>query len=142
MHDVSTLRLYLLRGAYLLLIVGLGATIWPLLLSPPPDLEHMRGVVWSLLAAVSILAVLGLRYPLQMLPLLLFELVWKSVWMLAIWLPRWSAGTLNAAMDGTFVDCAVGLVLFPFLIPWGYVWAHYVRRPGDRWRRAGTAKSD
>ncbi len=43
----------------------------------------MRGVVSSLLAAMSLLVVLGLRYPLQMLPLLLFELVLKSIWLIA-----------------------------------------------------------
>jgi hypothetical protein len=39
----------------------------------------MRGVVRSVLAAVSLLAVLGIRYPLKMLPLLFFELVWKTI---------------------------------------------------------------
>ncbi len=145
MHDVSTLRLYLLRAAYLLIAVGLGLTIWPLLLAPPPDLEHMRGVVWALLAGVSLLAVVGLRYPLRMLPLLLFELVWKVVWVLAIGLPAWSAGTLGAGTGQTMVDCLVGIVLVPLVTPWGYVWANYVRRPGDRWRRGaapGTAGRD
>jgi hypothetical protein len=33
----------------------------------------MRGVVASMLTAVSLVAVLGLRYPLAMLPLLFFE---------------------------------------------------------------------
>ncbi|MGH7550176.1 MAG: hypothetical protein ACREK3_05400 [Gemmatimonadota bacterium] len=45
MYGVSTIRLYILRGAYLIILVGLGFMIWPLLLNPPPDLEHMRGVV-------------------------------------------------------------------------------------------------
>ena len=43
-----------------------------MLLTQTPDVEHMRGVVWALLGAVGLLAVLGIRYPLQMLPLLLF----------------------------------------------------------------------
>jgi len=25
-------------------------------------------------------------------------------------------------------------VIFPLVIPWGYVWRHYVKAPGDRWR--------
>jgi hypothetical protein len=142
MHDVSLLRLYLLRATYLLIAVGLGLTIWPLLLAPPPDLEHMRGVVWALLGGVSLLAVLGLRYPLQMLPLLLFELVWKAVWVLAIGLPRWSAGTLDAGMEQTMFDCLLGLVLVPLVLPWGYVRARYVRRPGDRWGHTAAPEAD
>lgn len=134
MRDVSTFRLYALRFGYLLIGAGLALTIWPLLADPPADLEHMRGVVWALLGALGLLSLVGLRYPLRMLPLLLFELTWKVVWVLALWLPRWSAGTLNDPMRTTFVECLVGIVLCLLVIPWGYVVRNYVRAPGDRWR--------
>src|SRR3990170_8498600 len=140
MNGVSTFRLYLLRATYLLIAVGLGLQIWPGILNPPRDLDHMRGVVRSLLAAVSLLAVLGLRYPLQMLPLLLFELVWKSIWVLAIGLPLWFAGAFNAGTQETWNDCLVSIVLFLVAIPWGYVLANYVMQPGDRWRGHSPSK--
>jgi hypothetical protein len=136
MRDVSTFRLYLLRATYLLLVVGLGSTIWPGLLDPPRDLEHMRGVVRSLLGAVALLALVGLRHPLRMLPLLLFELAWKSIWVLAIGLPLWSTGRLDPGTRETWNACLMGLVIFPLAIPWGYVIDRYVRRRGDRWGRA------
>jgi hypothetical protein len=135
MEEVSTFRLYLLRATYLLIVVGLGFQIWPGILHPPKDLEHMRGVVRSLLAAVSLLAALGLRYPLKMLPLLFFELVWKSTWILAIGLPLWSADRFDADTRETWNACLMGLVLFPLVIPWRYVLATYVKEPADRWRR-------
>lgn len=133
MQEVSTFRLYLLRATYLLIVVGLGVEIWPGILHPPEHLEHMRGVVRSVLAAVSLLAVLGLRYPLKMLPLLFFELVWKTIWVVAIGLPLWSAGRLDAATRDTWNACLMGLVLVPLVIPWGYVLATYGKEPGDRW---------
>jgi hypothetical protein len=34
----------------------------------------------------------------------------------------------------TVRDCVLAVVLIP-LIPWRYVLANYVRKPGDRWRR-------
>ena len=83
--------------------------------------------------------IFGIRYPLQMLPLLLFELVWKSIWVLAIGLPLWSAGRLDADTRETWNACLMGLVLFPLVIPWGYVWRRYVRQPGDRWGLAPSA---
>ena len=138
MREVSLFRIYLLRATYLLIAVGLGFMIWPLILDPPPDLEHMRGVVWSLLSGVSLMALVGIRYPLQMLPLLLFELVWKTIWMLAIGLPRWSAGTLDGGIQGTLFDCLFGIVLVLLVLPWGYVVANYIRRPADRWGRVAS----
>lgn len=134
MNAVSVFRLYLLRATYLFIVVGLGFLIWPGLLSAPKDQGHMQGVVRSLLAAVSLLAVVGLRYPLKMLPLLLFELLWKAIWLLVIGLPLWSAGAFDAGTRQTWNDCLVGVVLFVLVIPWRYVFESYVRAPGDRWR--------
>lgn len=134
MNEVSTPRLYLLRGLYALIAVGLGITIWPGIVSPPANLSHMAGVVRSVLGAVALLALLGLRYPLRMLPLLLFELVWKTIWVLAFGLPLWLGGRLDEGTRETLDACLMGLVLVPLALPWGYVFRHYVRVPGDRWR--------
>ena len=131
---VSPLRLYVLRAAYLLMAVGLTVMIGPLLVAPPADVAHPRGVMWALLGGVGLLALLGLRYPLAMLPLLLFELVWKALWLVAIFLPMWRAGTLGPAERASFVDCVFGVVLTTVVIPWPYVIRNFVRRPGDPWR--------
>ncbi len=139
MTDASTFRLYLLRATYLLIVVGLGVDIWPGILHPPHNLEHMRGVVRSLLAAVTLMAALGIRYPLKMLPLLLFELAWKSIWVIAIGLPLWSGHRLGAATRETWNACLMGLVLFPLVIPWRFVVSTFVSQPGDRWGRKSTA---
>jgi len=95
MNDVSLFRLYLLRALYLLIVVGLGIVVWPGVIHHAKPWELMEGVVACMLAAFSALSVLGLRYPLQMLPLLLWELVWKAIWLLVVALPLWSAGQMD-----------------------------------------------
>jgi len=137
MTDVSTFRLYLMRALYLLIFVGLGSEIWPVMIHHRPwDLMH--GVACSLLAALSALMALGIRYPLQMLPLLLYELLWKAIWLAAVALPLWSAHQLDPNTMETVKACLMGIVLCPIVIPWPYVLANYVKKPGDRWRRAGS----
>jgi hypothetical protein len=136
MPEVSVFRLYLLRATYLLIVIGLGSVIWPTLVAVPRDLEHMRGVVRALLAAVGLLALLGIRYPLKMLPLLFFELGWKTIWVVAIGVPLWSADAFTPGTRETWRDCLIGIALFLAVIPWGYVAATYMRAPGDRWRNA------
>ncbi len=128
--EVSLLRLYILRAMYLVLVVGLGAMILPEILSHP---LLSRGVIASLLGGVWLLAFLGLRYPLEMLPLLLFELVWKLIWMAAYGLPQWAAGERPPTFAEDSFNIGWGLVLL-LVIPWGYVWRHFVKRPGARWR--------
>jgi hypothetical protein len=132
-HETSLLRLYLLRGTYLLIALGLGPQIWPLIFHHRAWTDLMHGVAVCLLAAVTALALLGVRYPLRMLPLLFLELVWKSLWLLAMALPMWRAGALDADALDTVQACLMGII-FPIVIPWGYVWRHYVVAPGDRWR--------
>ncbi|HEX6251841.1 MAG TPA: hypothetical protein VFZ56_10445 [Gemmatimonadaceae bacterium] len=139
MTGVSIFRLYVLRATYLLIVVGLGTTIWPLLLGAPETAEHFRGVTWCLLSTVALLALLGLRYPLKMLPLLFFELVWKTTWLVTVGLELRSTGQLVGAFSETWFANVLGLVIFPLAIPWGYVVRKYIREAGDPWSSARSS---
>jgi hypothetical protein len=138
MTQVSTTRLYMMRALYFLIFAAMGSIIWPRLISHE-QWGVMESVAFAMLGALSLTAALGIRYPLQMLPLLFFELVWKTVWLVAVALPLWRGGQLDAETMSTVFDCLVGVVLCPIVIPWKYVFANYVKRPGDRWRRAVPA---
>jgi len=129
--EVSLVRLYVLRATYLLLVVGLGAVMVPELVRHAP---MSRGVIPSLLGGVWALAFLGLRYPLQLLPLLLFEFVWKLLWMIGYGLPQWLAGQAPPTFAEDFVSIGFGVILMPLVIPWGYVYRRFVTAPGARWR--------
>ena len=144
MTEVSPIRLWVMRAMYLIMAAGLGLTIWPLIVSHGPELPRMTGVAFALLGTIGLLSLLGLRYPLQMIPLLLFELIWKAIWLVAFAGPRWLDGTLDEGMRSTIFDTSLGLVLI-LVIPWRYVWANYVTRPGDPWtlrRSVNEAASD
>ena len=138
MNEVSVFRLYLLRAMYLLIVVGLSLVVWPGIIHHDKPWELMQGVVVCMLAAFSLLSLLGLRYPLQMLPVLMWELVWKTIWLLLVALPLWSSGTMDEATMGTAIECMVA-VLIPIVMPWKYVYAHYFKKHGDRWRQGAAA---
>src|SRR2546430_15501729 len=72
MPQVSMFRLYVLRAMYVFMFVGLAIVKWPTILKPPPGLSNSGSVVGSVLGAISLLALLGIRYPVKMLPLLFF----------------------------------------------------------------------
>src|SRR6478736_10386602 len=69
---VSLTRLHLLRAGYLLIGVGIALVKWPLLVNHAQPWPLFEGVVTCMLVALSLFAFLGVRYPLQMLPILLF----------------------------------------------------------------------
>jgi hypothetical protein len=129
--EVSLVRIYLLRAMYLVLAIGGGIAFLPQLVGHEPT---ARGVIPSMLAGMWLLACFGLRYPLQMLPILLFELAWKTIWLVDYGLPQWSAGVTSPVFKEDFKAIAFGPVIFILVIPWGYVYRHYVKNPGQRWR--------
>ena len=123
MNEVSLLRLYLLRAMYLFIVVGLGNLIWPEVLNRHVAWELNEGVVVCMLAGFSLMAMLGLRYPLQMLPVLNEAL------------PRYLNGTMDEHLAHYAFQVAF-VVIIPLVIPWSYVFDHYIRKSGDRWGSA------
>jgi hypothetical protein len=138
--EVSICRLYLLRAMYVFIAVGLIVKKWPGIFNPPAVVSHMGTVVGSVLLAVSLLALLGIRYPLKMLPLLFFEFVWKSAWVLMWGLPLWSTNQLDPITQDTLIACLLGVVLVPIVMPWRYVFHQYVGTLGDPWRKQNLSK--
>ena len=134
---VSLVQLYLLRAGYLLLVVGLGTSVWPAMLQHQPwtlTLSPFNGVGNSMLAAMPILALLGIRYPLKMLPLLLFEISWKAIWLAMVAVPLWlSHSPIDPNVSQTITACLM-VVIYPIIMPWRYVFTTFALQPGDRWR--------
>jgi hypothetical protein len=131
--EVSLFRLYTLRVSYFIMAAGLGVYVWPAVLHHTNEFAAAAGIRVALLAGLGATAALGLRYPVQMLPVLLFELVWKAIYLVAFALPLWSAHQINAAVAEDIKAVAMVVIFIP-LIPWRYVFARYVLKRGDRWK--------
>ena len=130
---VSLFRLYTLRVSYLVMAAGLSVTIWPTVIHHTNEFAATRGIQVALLAGLGASAALGLRYPVQVLPILLFELIWKAIYLVAFALPLWSAHQITAAAAEDIKAVLMVVIFIPF-IPWRYVFAPYVLKHGDGWR--------
>jgi hypothetical protein len=131
-EGIALWRLYLLRAGYLLIAAGMGMQIVPVFLHHRPwTLDH--GVMDSMLLALVLLSVLGVRYPLKMLPLLFWEIAWKTIWFVAVAWPLWRTNSMDANTAETVTECAV-VVLFYLVVPWDYVFAQFVKARSERWR--------
>ena len=128
---VGPLRITALRCGYALLVIGLGLTVWPDVVGLVEPSSLKSGVVRSMLAALSALALVGLFRPLRLLPILLFEVVWKAIWLLTVaWLLQ-ASGRLDPAARETVWECLLAVV-FLAVIPWDYVIGSVVCRPSTR----------
>ena len=134
--QVSLTRLYLLRLGYLVMAVGIAVRKWPLIVNHDSPWPLFEGVETCMLVALSLLSFLGLRYPIKMMPVLLFEIGWKFIWVAVVVLPLWINGELDAATAEVFYSCLV--VLIVVVVPWRYVVTQYVTKHADPWRPEGT----
>jgi hypothetical protein len=132
--ELSLPRLYALRVGYFIMAAGIAIYFWPSVIHHTSDFAITEGVRFALLAGLGAIAALGLRYPVQMLPILLFELTWKAIYLIAFALPLWSAHQINAAAAED-IKSVLMVVIFVPLIPWRYVFRTYILKPGDPWKR-------
>ena len=127
---VSIARLYAMRGMYLLNCVLVGSGVWFQFVHRPAPWDPIPGVAFSFWAALAVLSALGIRYPLTMLPLLFMQLFYKTFWLFIVYFPLRAAGVPTDLMRGFLIAIALDIIV----IPWKYVFVHWVIKPGERWR--------
>ena len=137
-RGLSLLQLYALRVGYLFMGIGLAVRKWPAFVQRDQPGPLDEGIVECMLLAMSLLAFLGVRHPVRMLPLLLFESAWKLIWLVVVAVPLWTTGGMDAATAEKASAILVGVVIWA-VVPWPFVWRRYVTDRGDRWR--GSAPS-
>lgn len=134
MRPFSTLRLTLLRACYAVLVVGLSLRYGPVFVEGLYSLPRMDGVVVALLSAMGLLSVVGLFSPIRMLPVLIFEIAWKLIWVSTVALPKWLDGALDEATLSILFNCAVALP-FVFIVPWRHVAMTFLTSADPLWSR-------
>ncbi len=130
--SLPTRRLNLMRVGYLVMGGGLVIVKWPEFLAHEPW-ELMHGTVLTMLVAMSVLALLGLRYPQQMLPILLFEVGWKALWLGFVALPLWLDDNLTGAFWENTIKVS-WVIIVVAVIPWRHTFRQFVLARGERWR--------
>jgi hypothetical protein len=130
-REVPLWRLHLLRVVFLLIAL-LGFLVHPQWIIDPSPTN--RGMIFGFTGGLWVMSFFGLRYPLKMLPILLLEFVFKTLWLLRFGLPQWMAGRVDPQLSEDLWLIGGPPILLLFIIPWGYVWRHYFQEPAERWR--------
>ena len=131
-ETLPTWRLNVMRIGYAVMVVGLAVTKWPELVAGGPR-QLAEGTVLTMLMAMWVLALLGLRYPQRMLPILLFEVGWKLTWLGVVALPLWIDGNLTGSTREQTAK-VLWVVIIIAVVPWRHVVRQYLLARGERWR--------
>lgn len=88
-----------------------------------PESEGFRTILGSLWTAILLGSILGLFYPLPMSPLLLIQVIYKSLWLLVFVMPRLLKGNVSEVPSGIALVFLVIVLTYLWVIPWGPLFA-------------------
>lgn len=97
------------------------ATIFRIFPTDEGRMEESQGwrvLVGSLWTAILVLSVLGLFAPERYVPVLLLQLVYKSIWLLVYAAPRILRREYASIPWGITVSFTAIVAVWPFIIPW------------------------
>ena len=125
-EGVRPIQIFAMRVGYLLVVVLVGNIAWSRLLAHEGPWDPVVAAALSMGAGSAALSVFGLIHPLRWLPLVLFVIAYKSIWLIVVAYPLWAtdrlAGSPAEPMTQQFLP-----VIFPIVVmPWGYVLRTYV----------------
>lgn len=128
-HDgVRPIQVFFLRLLYALMAVFVATDAWKTILTHSGPWDPLRAVAICVWATYPLLSLLGLVHPLRMLPLVLFMISYKLLWLIVVALPLWRAHALVGSPSAEMASVFSG-IWFPILIvPWGYVFRTFVVR--------------
>ena len=127
---IGRIRLIALRALFLLTFVGLAPSSMHYLATFEGPWDPYDGVVFSFWSAFALLSVIGVLRPVQMIPLLLLQILYKALWLGFVGLPLYQQGALTGAASELAAANGGGVVLGLLVIPWGYIasqtfWTHH-----------------
>ncbi|HZY38068.1 MAG TPA: hypothetical protein VFE53_15540 [Mucilaginibacter sp.] len=123
---VPPINIYLLRLLYTLMFLFLSYDSWTHIIRHTGPWDPANSAAWFMWASCAFIAVIGIRRPLKMLPIVLFEIIYKTGWLIFIALPLYQrnelTGTPAESMTNNFM-----LVILPIVaMPWRYFFRKYI----------------
>jgi hypothetical protein len=133
-EGVRPINIYLLRTLYVMMAAFVATGAWSTVIGHEGPWDPVRAVAWCVWVAYPTLSVLGVLHPLRMLPIILFMIFYKTVWLAAVALPMWQSGTLAGSTAGEMARDFGWLWVPVIAVPWGYVLRTFVlpRRRGGK----------
>ncbi len=124
-HGVPKLNIYILRALFFLIVLNVGSASWTHLLTFKGPWDPVITAYWCMWTAFSTLSFFGIFQPLKMLPLILFEIIFKLLWLIIVAFPLWKSGQLDGSPAEDLANAFIWVILAIVATPWRYVYDTY-----------------
>ncbi len=125
LYIAYALNIVVLIPACLLALVGGEAGNRRVFQGKFSECEGTRTILGSLWTAILVGSGLGLFYPIVMSPILIVQVIYKSVWILVFVIPRFLNGRGREVPWGLAITFLVVIVGYPWIIPWGLLFGSH-----------------
>jgi hypothetical protein len=125
-EGVRPINIYLLRLLFLLVVIFVGSDSWSAILKHEGQWDHIKAAAVCMWAAYSVLSIFGLINPLKWLPIVMFEIFYKIIWLVIVAYPLWSTNQLAGSPAEEMTHAFLWVILPIVAMPWAYAFRTYV----------------
>ena len=125
-EGVRRINIYVMRLFFALMFVFVATDSWSVIIKHEGPWDPTRAVAWCCWAAYATLSLLGVFHTLRMLPIMLFMIFYKSLWLIVVAYPLWIAGTLAGSPAEGMTHVFSGIIIPIIFMPWKYVFEKYI----------------
>lgn len=128
-EGVRPVNIYLLRLFYFLMAIFVATDSWRLLFNHEGPWDRYRAMTVCVLAAYPTLAVFGVFRPLRWLPIMIFMIFYKTLWLITFAYPLWRANELAGSPSAEMAGVFFAAPFIALIVPWKYVFENFVYNP-------------
>ena len=125
-EGVRPIQIHLLRLVYLLMALFIATRSWRAIATHTGPWDPYRGLAFCVWATYTTLGVLGLRHPLRLLPIMVFMIAYKTLWLAVVAYPLWTAGTLAGSPAESLATVFRWAPIMALFVPWSYFVRQFV----------------
>lgn len=130
---VPRINIFIMRLFFLLMFVFVGFDSWSSIISHQGQWHSISSVALCVWAAYSTMSILGVFHTLQMLPIMLFMIFYKTLWLIVVALPLWVSNQLAGSEVEGMANVFIWVIIPIVGMPWGYALRTFVWKS---WKRS------
>ena len=125
-EGVYKINIYLLRILFTLVFLFVGFDSWSSIFTHKAAWEPFKAAAVCMWASFAILALIGIFRPLLLLPLVIFEIIYKIIWLIIVAYPLWSNNQLAGSPAAEMTKAFLWVPLAIIAMPWKYFFRKYI----------------
>jgi len=126
-NGVARINIYLLRLLFSLMFVFLSyESLTYIFLKHKGEWNITHAAAWCMWAGYSVISFIGIIRPLKMLSIVLFEIVYKVLWLMVVAYPLWIKNELAGSPAGEMANVFIWVVLPIVAMPWRYFFRTHI----------------